>query len=238
MPHRTVADVMTADVLCLSLGTSFRSVVEALAERGVSGAPVVDTDGRVVGVVSEADLITAQAQIPPDGWHRFLARVGHSTQETPHGAELDTVMHSPAITIPPDATVREAATQLARHDIKRLPVVDDDGRPIGIVSRKDVLRVYLRSDSDLADDIRTNVLERAMWMDPASIEVQVADGTVTFRGTVERQSMVPIIDHLTRAVDGVVDVVVELDARLDDRHVPPPPPEVTGILHLPHRPDR
>lgn len=229
---------MTTDVLCFPLDATFKQVVTSLADRHVGGAPVVDVDGRVVGVVSEGDLVAEQAGVPPHGRHRFLARFDRDSGDEPDPHKLRDVMTSTVITITADTTVRQAATLLARHGIKRMPVVDDERRPIGIVSRKDVLSVYLRTDADLAEDIRTTVLERAMWMDPRSIDVDVSDGRVTFRGTVERQSMIPIIGHLTRAVDGVVDVsVVGLDARLDDRHVPPPPPEVTGILHLPHHQD-
>jgi CBS-domain-containing membrane protein len=125
-------------------------------------------------------------------------------------------MTAPAVTIGPDASVAEAARLLHRHGIKRLPVVDPAGPLLGIVSRADLLKVFLRSDADTAREIRQQVLMRAMWMNPGTVAIDVRDGVVTLTGQLERRSLIPIIVSLVRGLDGVVDVVDRLTFELDD----------------------
>ena len=125
-------------------------------------------------------------------------------------------MTSPAVTVGPDASVAEAARLLHRHGIKRLPVVDPPGPLLGIVSRADLLKVFLRSDADIAQEIRQQVLQRAMWMDPDTVGVDVRDGVVTLTGQLERRSLIPITLSLVRGLDGVVEVVDRLSFELDD----------------------
>ena len=230
MKHVRVADVMTAEVVAIASDASFKRAVHILADRGVSGAPVLGTQGEVVGVVSEADLLDKQAvsAARPNIVRRVLARWRPSPRRTETVAD---VMSAPAITTEPHTSVSRAAATLARHSIKRLPVVDAAGNLVGIVSRRDVLAVYLRPDAELLEEIRLEVLERAMWMDPASIQVAVEGGVVTLRGRVDRQSMIAIVTTLVSAVDGVVDVVAELEADEDDTRPPRVEPENVGILH-------
>jgi CBS-domain-containing membrane protein len=125
-------------------------------------------------------------------------------------------MTAPAVTIGPDASVAEAARLLHRHGIKRLPVVDPAGPLLGIVSRADLLKVFLRSDADIAREIRQQVLMRAMWMNPDTVAIDVRDGVVTLTGQLERRSLIPITVSLVRGLDGVVDVVDQLTFELDD----------------------
>ncbi|MEV2225938.1 BON domain-containing protein [Nocardia vinacea] len=124
-----------------------------------------------------------------------------------------------------------AAAALARHSMKRVPVVDTDGALVGIVSRKDLLSVYLRADADLAEEIHTEVPLHAMYLAPSEVTVEVADGVVTLRGKVERTSMIEIIAALTSAVDGVVDVHTEITAEHDDTDLPPPTQENIGVFY-------
>jgi CBS-domain-containing membrane protein len=132
-------------------------------------------------------------------------------------------MSTPVITIDPDATVPVAARRLARHGIKRLPVVDDQGRLVGIVSRSDLLRLFLRDDQAIRREILDEVLLRALWIEPTTVLVTVQDGVVTLVGQLERKSLVPMAVHLTRTVPGVVDVVNRLTYELDDDRLPLPP---------------
>ena len=103
-----------------------------------------------------------------------------------------------------------------RHQVKRLPVVDELGRLVGIVSRPDLLKVFLRSDDDIREEVETDVLEQSLSIQPSAVRVTVVDGVVTLDGTVDRKSLVPVAVRLTRAVDGVVDVVERLDYSFDD----------------------
>ena len=125
-------------------------------------------------------------------------------------------MTAPAITVGPDASLAEAARLLHRHQIKRLPVVDPAGPLAGIVSRADLLKVFLRSDDQIAQEVRQDVLRRALWVDPDTITVEVGDGVVTLTGQLERRSLIPITVSLVHGVDGVIEVVDRLGFEFDD----------------------
>lgn len=125
-------------------------------------------------------------------------------------------MTTPAVTVAPEATVAEAARLLDRHHIKRLPVVDPAGRLVGLVSRRDLLRVFLRSDDSIRDEIVQDVFSRLLAVDPAAVAVYVEDGAVTLVGRLERKSAIPIAVRLAAAVEGVVTVGSRLDYAVDD----------------------
>ncbi|GAB4585642.1 CBS domain-containing protein [Nocardia sp. IFM 10818] len=223
---------MTRDVVTVPADAPFRKVARMLAEHRVSGVPVLDADGRVVGMVSEADLLGRQARAGGANgsalWHLLRHKAFARSGATRTAADL---MTAPVVTVSADDRLPAAAAILARHGVKRAPVLDADGTLRGIVSRKDLLSVYLRHDADLAAEIREEVLTRAMTVPPRRVTVEVRGGIVTLRGNVERRSMIEIITVLTEAVDGVVDVHNELTADLDDTQLPSPPPENVGILH-------
>ena len=115
------------------------------------------------------------------------------------------LMTAPAVTVGPEVSVAEAAKLLDRHGIKRLPVVDDAGRLLGIASRADLLKVFLRSDEDIHREVREDVLLHTMWLDPDRFTVDVRDGVVTLAGPLEFRSLIPIAVRLVHGVDGVVD---------------------------------
>jgi CBS-domain-containing membrane protein len=214
---RRVRDVMTAEVITVGEQASFKEIAATMAERRVSALPVLDDEGRVAGIVSEADLLLKE-EFPEgraDGrlfrGHRRRVQLAKAAGDT--AAEL---MTAPAVTVGPDATVTEAAMLLHRHGIKRLPVVDPAGPLLGIVSRADLLKVFLRTDAEIAREIRCEVLVRAMWMSPDTVIIKVRDGVVTLTGQLERRSLIPIAISLVYGIDGVVDVVDQLTFELDD----------------------
>lgn len=213
MAHKTVADVMTRDVVSVPEGLPFHEVVRVLAGHNVSGAPVLDQKRRVVGMVSEADLLDRQARhggMPGiRAWISLRRRPSDRKGAARTAAEL---MNHPLVAVSPDTRVAAAAAVLARHGVKRAVVVNPGGVLVGIVSRKDLLTVYLRSDAELADEIRAEVLEKAMWLTPSEVSADVRDGVVTLRGTVEGPGMIDVISALTEAVDGVVEVHNEIVA--------------------------
>ncbi|MVU77605.1 CBS domain-containing protein [Nocardia sp. ET3-3] len=232
MRHKRVADVMTRDVVTVHTDTPFRQVVRALAEHGVSGLPVLDADDHVVGIVTEADVLGRQARAggaaDPPVWHLVRRKRIARRDQARTAADL---MSTPIVAVAADDRLTSAAATLARNGVKRAPVLDADGALHGIVSRKDLLSVYLRADADLAAEIREEVLTRAMCVPPPDVTLEVRGGIVTLRGKVERQSMIEIITVLTQAVDGVVEVRNEIRSDYDDTDIPPPPPENVGILH-------
>ena len=210
--HKIVADVMTRDVVSVRLDTPMRDVVNALGDHGVSGVPVLDMRRHVVGVVTEADLMVEQAAVGgvvgPAMRHR-LQRQAVTGAMARTAAEL---MTSPAVTLEPGARLTAAAATMARRGVKRLPVVDDDQQLIGIISRRDVLSVYRRSDAELAEDIRSEVLRMTIRTTSDQVRAEVVDGVVTLRGTVPHRMLIAIVIALTEAIEGVVDVRNELIA--------------------------
>jgi CBS-domain-containing membrane protein len=214
---------MTQDVVTVDERASFKEVAKLLTEHRVSALPVLDGEGRVVGIVSEADLLLKEEfpEGPPEA--RLLqGRRRRETRAKVAGDTVAEVMTSPAVTIGPDASVPEAARLLHRHGVKRLPVVDPAGPLLGIVSRGDLLKVFLRSDADIAREVRQQVLVRSMWMEPDIVRVEVRDGVVTLTGRLERSSLIPILVGFVRGLDGVVDVIDQLTFELEDRTITVP----------------
>lgn len=229
MKRPTVHKVMTADVVTVQPDAPFREVVSTLAEHHISGVPVVDGGDHVVGIVSEADLLVREERkaSQQEAHGVFATHRRHHEQDSgataaagPRtmviGDTAGAMMSTPVVTVTPATTVVEAARLLSRHGIKRLPVVDADERLIGIVSRADLLRIFLKPDSEIRDEVVQEVIMRSLWQDPAKVKVDVHDGTVTLRGELELKSLIPIAVQLTATIDGVVGVVDELAYERDD----------------------
>jgi CBS-domain-containing membrane protein len=214
---RRVREVMTQDVVTVDEHASFKDVATLITENRVSAVPVLDREGRVLGIVSEADLLLKE-EFPegPASRRLFQGRRQRIDRAKAAGDTAAELMTAPAVTVGPDASVAEAARLLDRHGIKRLPVVDPAGPLLGIVSRADLLKVFLRSDADIATEVRLNVLMLAMWIVPDTVVVDVHDGVVTLTGQLERRSLIPITVSLVRGLDGVVDVVDRLTFEVDD----------------------
>jgi CBS-domain-containing membrane protein len=220
----TVADVMTRDVVTVDALAPFKEVVRRMLEHRVSALPVLDADGILVGVVSEADLILKQDRGLEGGGRLFAGPHRVADRAKAAGLRAHELMSTPVISIGPDAPLCEAARRMHRGGVKRLPVVDEEGRLVGIVSRADLLRVYLRADADILREVREDVIRRTLWIDPATIRIDVHDGVVTLEGSVERESMLPVLERLVASVPGVVAV----NDRLSCTEVDPGPPLPAG----------
>ncbi|MFF7209261.1 CBS domain-containing protein [Streptomyces sp. NPDC008238] len=216
----TVGDVMTCRVVAVTRLASFKEIVRALEQWHVSAVPVVEEGTRVVGVVSEADLLRKEERRedePPPVTSTASAASGPSTASTASAASrkaaaltAEQLMTAPAVTVRGDASLAQAARAMARHQVKRLPVVDARGMLKGVVSRGDLLKVFLRSDEEIARDVRENVVARLFPDAWRSVEVDVDEGVVTLSGLLGDRSLVPVADRLVRSVDGVVDVRFDL----------------------------
>jgi len=216
LQHRTVQDLMTHGVVHARPDTSFKAVAAMLSDNDVTAVPVVDDRNCPIGVVSEADLLRHEAILPDPEGHAPALRLRPRDRGR---AEADTaggLMSTPAITARPQWSVVEAAREMDRHKVKRLPVVDETGQLVGIVSRSDLLRVFLRQDTAIGEEITREILHRTLQVGPGAVDVTVADGVVTLRGKVGSKSLVPIAVRLCRAVDGVVTVHQELEFDADD----------------------
>jgi CBS domain-containing protein len=223
---KRVEDVMTRPALAVERATAIREVARLLVEHGISGVPVVDDAGVVLGVVSEGDLLIKE--IGPDAVpHRPLARVfgeSRATQEALARVEARTAgdaMTAPAVTIEADRPVQAAASLMVERAVKRLPVTRD-GRLVGIVTRADLVRAFLRTDEELAAAIRDDVFLRTLWLDPADFDVAVSDGVVHLRGRVGRRSTAAMVERFVRAVPGVVDLEADVTWDVDDGEIEPP----------------
>jgi CBS domain-containing protein len=223
MKHNKVGSVMTTEVVRATYGTPFKEVARLLGEHRVSGLPVVDEDDRVVGVVSETDLMAHQAEAPDPYGPKKRFRFAELTRSARHRAAKATartagqLMTEPPVTVHADDTIVEAARTMAQHRVERLPVLDEEQRLVGIVTRRDVLQVF------------EEVLVRALWQAPRSIDVSVVEGVVTLSGQMERKSETEIAVSMTRRTDGVVAVVDHLSYRRDDSRIQPDEQKYHGV---------
>ncbi|MGW5782350.1 CBS domain-containing protein [Streptomyces sp. NPDC003863] len=205
----TVADLMTRKVVAVLPGAEFKEIVTAMERWRVSAVPVVEGEGRVVGIVSEGDLLLKEEFHD----HRLglveQLRRGDATAKA-GSRRAEDLMTTPAVTVAPEASLPQAARLMAAHRVKRLPVVDASGTIQGIVSRSDLLKVFLRPDEDLAAEVRADVVEPLFPLSHRQVEVRVDAGVVTLSGAVHDGGLIPLAARLTRAVEGVVDVECRL----------------------------
>lgn len=214
--HRTVAEIMTRNVATASPEATLKTVAWSLAHNDVSALPVVDTHRHPIGIVSEADLLRRQAALPDAGGRDQLR--GTAAVE-PHIMDARTagdLMSAPVLTARPEWGIVETARFLHERGVKRLPVIDDTGTLVGIVSRSDLLRPMLRRDDAIRDEIVDEVLGRTLRMTPGGVTVTVEDGVVALDGGVDDRSTIPIIELLCLSVDGVVSVDQSLEYAVDD----------------------
>jgi len=215
-----VEDVMTRQVMTVDPGASLKDVARLLMDLGVSGLPVVD-DGYVAGVVSEADILVKVRAVNPTrhGLGGLLFTEGVDVGEKLRALTAGDAMTSPAITITPHRPVAEAAGRMIDEGVNRLPVVSDDGALLGIVTRADVVRAFVRSDAEIVSEIREDVILRTLWIAPEDVTVAVENGVVELSGHVGTKTDAELAATLARRVPGVVSVAsnVSWDADGDER---------------------
>lgn len=200
-----VSDVMTHTVIAVGRDAPFKDIVKLMEQWKVSALPVLEGEGRVIGVVSEADLLPKEEfrDSDPDRFtqlHRLsdLAKAG--------GLSAGELMSSPAVTVHPGSTLAQAARIMAQRKVKRLPVVNDEGMLEGVISRADLLKVFLRPDKDIADEIRRDIVDVLLPAPVEPVHVMVTDGVVTLTGKIRDADLILMTIRLVRAVEGVVDV--------------------------------
>lgn len=215
----TVADVMTRAVVSVDEGASYRNVVDLLVTNRFSAVPVVDAHGRVSGVVSESDLLRKIEYAGEDTPRAFDGPRRRGERRKAMARTVVDLMSAPPVVAPAGTPITEAARLMDREGVKRLPVVDDADRLVGIVSRGDLLKVHLRSDEAIRSDIESGVLRSFLIDDAAAVTVAVDDGMVTLAGRVDRWSSAEIAERLSRRVPGVVEVTSSLSYRFDDREI-------------------
>lgn len=212
-----VRDVMTTDVVSVDEWAPYRDIVDLLTGCRISGVPVIDYFGHVTGVVSEADLLY---RLESGGVRQkatvFDGRRARQCKTKAAGVVAGDLMTAPAVTVMAETPLNEAAQLMDHKGVKRLPVVDDLGRLVGVVTRGDILRVYLRGDAEIRDDVMSEVLGRVLALEPGTVTAGVAGGIVELSGEVDRRTVAELAVRLTRAVPGVIDVVDKMTFSFDD----------------------
>jgi CBS-domain-containing membrane protein len=215
--NTAVKDVMTTRVIWVKKDATFREMAVALREHRVSAFPVVDDDRKVIGVVSEADMLTKEALIDEPGMISGILH--HRDQAKARGITAGDLMTTAVVAVRPEDTVEHAAKLMYDRRVKRLPVTDENGRLVGIISRADVLSVFDRTDHDIYQEITNEVILGGFLANPSAFQVTVKDGIVTLAGRPETNETGHDIVRLVRHVQGVVAVRDRLSY---------PPPERTG----------
>jgi len=192
-----VKDVMTTRVVAVGKDATFKEIAALLTEYRVSAFPVIDEDGTVIGVVSEADLLCREA---------LVATIGARVAESGSAVTAAGLMNKPPVVVTPYEPVTSAARLMYNARVKRLPVVGEQGELVGIISRADVLSVYSRPDGEIRREILDNVILNGFFADPDRFEVTVSSGIVTLGGHPETAARGRDIVAESWHVEGVVAV--------------------------------
>jgi len=215
-----IETLMTKHVVTVSPETSLKRVARILTRYRISGIPVCDVDGTVLGVVTEADILYKEQGISPmsGGLLAWLFEKADGEGDRLAAHTAGEAMTSPPVTVAPDASVTEAARMMTTRHINRLPVVSD-GRLVGIISRADLVRAFHRRDSEIEEELREDVLLHQLWVSPEDVEVAVEDGVVELTGMVENKTQAELVAAYALRVPGVVQVISNVTWRVDDQAV-------------------
>lgn len=213
-----ISELMTPDVLTVGPQASLKEVARRMLQAGVSGLPVMSDDGELVGIITEADFVAGEADrraAKRAGLLRFFT----DQHEVPsHERTVEDVMTKDVVVVSPDADHAEAARLMGKERIKRLPVVDD-GQLVGLVSRADMLRAFVRPDQEIIEEIQEQVMRKILWIDPNRATIECVDGNVVLRGKLETRSDANLLVELTKRLDGVASVADHLDWDVDNTKV-------------------
>lgn len=215
--HRTVSDVMTKSVHVASPLAPFKLLVRLIEENRISAVPIVDQQGMPVGIVSESDLLLKERRVELESSHDLLhVQKRRHERAKAAGMVASDLMTSPAMTVAASTSLSEAARFMQEKNVRRLVVVDPRGRIAGIVSRSDLLQVFLRTDDELREEITCELIPAVLLSADDVVGVEVSWNVATLTGEVDRKSDAEILARLTKELDGVVGVVNRLRYRWDD----------------------
>ena len=215
-----VRELMTEKVFTIGPEAPIKDVARILVDKGISGLPVCDIEGRVIGVISEGDILYKEHD-PSEG--HIGGPLGWVIEGTPNYAgyikakalTARKAMTSPAITVAPYESVAQAARIMCEQHVNRLPVVTDE-KLVGIVTRADLVRAFTRTDAEIEQELTNDVLDRTMWIDPGKVEIEVRNGVVALSGRLHTRSEVELLNRLAARVPGVVAVESTVVWDVDD----------------------
>lgn len=191
-----VVDLMTTEVIAVSRDTGLREAARLMFRNRVSGLPITQQDGTLIGIITEADFLRLEVE-RQEGGRDQVVTVGE-------------VMSIGVVTIRPEMEIYEAAKIMAVQEVKRLPVVDDDNRLLGVISRADIVSIFTRPDDVIEDEIREDLLRRVLFIDPDDLGVSVTNGVVALSGEVGTRAEASMLEELTNRLDGVFGVETNL----------------------------
>ncbi len=209
-----VADVMTKDVKTLSPHASLKEAAREMVARGFSGMPVVEEDGRLVGILTESDFINPH-QKGPRARRLLHALFGDGEASLADAEVAEELMTRDVVVVGPSDSTRQAARLMAKRRVKRLPVVDGSGRVVGIVSRADLLKTFARQDDEIEAEIRSTLEAIDLPLDPDQLTITVAEGQVTVEGRTETSGDADLLERLIGALEGVSGVTNHLTWDVD-----------------------
>ena len=211
-----VSDVMSTDIITVSPSTSLREAATTMLDAGVSGLPVTE-DGKLVGIITEADFVQREAGEEPPRYRTLGVLFGRREGHTNSGTTVGEVMSTDLVTVGADVRVRQAARFMVDRGVKRLPVVTEDGMLAGVISRADVMRVFVRSDADITGEITELMGAGLLPVAPGDVRVEVVEGVVTLEGKVDARLDADVLVDIIARMDGVLDVTSELAWDVDNR---------------------
>jgi len=209
-----VVDVMTTEVETARPDWSLKQAARAMIEAGVSGLPVADDEGRVVGIITEADFIEAEAGRSSGRRRLFETVFGEKKTLVP--STVEAAMTRKPIAVDRNTSISEAARLMTEHNVKRLPVLNPDGHLDGIISRGDVLVAFARPDDVIADAVQRGVVRNILMLDSSDVSVHVTDGVVKLSGEVPTRSDAKLLEELICRIEGVVRCDSDLSWSFDD----------------------
>jgi CBS domain-containing protein len=215
-----VRDLMTEEVLTIGPEAPLKDVAAILVYHGISGLPVCDAEGNVLGVISEGDILykehdpTESHLGGPLGW-LIDGTANYAGYIKAKALTARKAMTAPAITIAPYRSVADAARLMCERGVNRLPVVKDE-RLVGIVSRADLVRAFVRTDGAIEQELREDILERTLWLDAGKVDVEVDRGVVELSGRLHKRSDVELLDRLAARIPGVLSVESTVLWEVDD----------------------
>ena len=209
-----VVDVMTTDVITAQPGWSLKQAARVMIDAGVSGLPVIGDNGIVVGIITEADFIETEAGRTIGRQRLFDTVFGEKRTRTP--STVEAAMTRSPIVVDRNTTIAQAARLMTDRRVKRLPVVDPNGRLDGIVSRADILVAFARDDEAIADDVQRGVIRRILMLESRDVSVHVSDGVVMLSGQVPNRSDAKLLEELVGRIEGVIQCESDLVWSFDD----------------------
>jgi CBS domain-containing protein len=217
-------ELMTTDIITVGPDAPLKEAARRMIEAGISGLPVTDDEGELLGVITEADFVANEAERRAPRRARLLRHWLKDEEMPAHERQVRDVMTAEVKTLPPDADHAEAARMMHKEGIKRIPVVREDGRLVGIVSRGDILRAFTRSDAAIVSEITDHILREVLWIDPKLVRISCEDGNVVLSGRLETRSDAQLVAELTNRLDGVASVNDQLSWSYDNTKLETPMP--------------